>query len=603
MLRYLIFSGGTGSEALQEGLAEIYGIDRVIVDIVINAYDNGKSTGACRRVFNNKILGPSDARKNQTLRYLIENKEAIAKKGSKQAVIYDLFEQRISKDSPMEYYDYAKKILCDCGGALDEEVRAYLIDLLDYFFFDPENEKKVIRKTVKQESFNNFSLSNIFYASCAALNGCSLQRAMDVMAGVLEIGCHVHLISDKNLFLKAVTQSGHVIDDEGDIVSWNNPNDKIKRAFLTCDGKEYFPEVGEGNDNTRHDIYKLVKNADVIVFSSGTQWSSLIPTYMHKGFKEAVRESKAKKYLVMNNIEDRDSIGVSSADFCGILADYLDMSDITIVTNCNAVPSMQIIPEGYHNICEEIGEPNSKTHDAKKLVSLMMRDYYKEALNKKKQFFDLDGTLWNEKGSEKEKIVGKENLRLFKGEILSGNSYEHVRSVLEKNAPKEKAISSFVDYGNTFFSTDNPGNIRHLTHQYDLDQSVLSLLEKVPEYKGKSITLRGGTIITVKPLSDQETQAEKINVLLKEENKPIVAKKAGKTSVDVSHSEYTKAHMLRQILNEERCKDTDVVFVGNELYEGSEREICNMNIATLQVDDVYECNAYLLTRSLMEGNK
>ena len=103
------------------------------------------------------------------------------------------------------------------------------------------------------------------------------------MARILGIKDTVHLISDKSLLLKAETQSGHIIEDEGDIVTWDNPDDKIIRAILMDGESEYIPVVGEDSAHTDRTILQIVDEADIIIFSSGTQWSSLIPTYMHKG--------------------------------------------------------------------------------------------------------------------------------------------------------------------------------------------------------------------------------------------------------------------------------------------------------------------------------
>ena len=47
MFNVAVFSGGTGSIAIQEGLSAIYGNDNYNLDVIINAYDNGKSTGTC----------------------------------------------------------------------------------------------------------------------------------------------------------------------------------------------------------------------------------------------------------------------------------------------------------------------------------------------------------------------------------------------------------------------------------------------------------------------------------------------------------------------------------------------------------------------------
>ena len=72
MKKVLIFAGGTGSIALQTGLHQLYG-NSLKVDVVISAYDNGKSTGECRKIFGGKILGPSDLRKNQLTQFKLYN--------------------------------------------------------------------------------------------------------------------------------------------------------------------------------------------------------------------------------------------------------------------------------------------------------------------------------------------------------------------------------------------------------------------------------------------------------------------------------------------------------------------------------------------------
>ena len=210
MIKILIFSGGTGSIALQTGLHDLYG-DAVRMDIVISAYDNGKSTGACRRVFDGKILGPSDLRKNQLtwfkLLYGI-GKGTVTKDKS---LLYELFDERFSKGSWQEAYAYVtKKIdrafdrMTECGfaSAANDRKRATLRRLTDHFFFTSRTETgREVRETVRGMSFQDFSISNLFYAAAAAANGNSLGLAGEQMADILEIPDNVHLISDRNLYL------------------------------------------------------------------------------------------------------------------------------------------------------------------------------------------------------------------------------------------------------------------------------------------------------------------------------------------------------------------------------------------------------------------
>jgi len=600
MLKIAVFCGGTGSIALQKGFAALYGIDNIRMDIIVNAYDNGKSTGACRRVFGNRFLGPSDIRKNQLLQYAIRYGSEMRDKTSRRARLYQLFNVRLSAPDPMTYYKIAQEELRSCKDILDGDTLEYLNELLDFFFFEcDENGQREPRRTTFGESFHDFALSNIFYAACAAKCGNSLEAAMDRMAKLLALKDGVHLISDKNLLLSAETQSGHIIGDEGEIVAWDNPNDKIIRAVLMDGNSEYLPSVGEGSSHIERPVSRIVEEADIIIFSSGTQWSSLIPTYMHKGFREMIKNSSAKKYLIMNNAEDHDTLGVDAAELCEVLEHYLDMDELKIVVNECAVSSMSSVPPKYKCIREKLGAHGSKTHIPENLAKAVMTDYYKDALACKWQFFDLDGTLWNEKGTADEKAVGVDNLKLFDGAIVSGNAVEHLRSVLEGHAPADKAIEVFADYGNTYFNTTEPDKLVYLTDKFFLPGQLLETIRGMTAFAGKSIKMRGGVAVTIKPLENREEAVSNLNTILKGYDSRLIARLAGKTSVDIMYADYTKAAMMGMIF--ERCgaMPDDAVFIGNELKCGSEKGIVKLGITTLQVNDVYECYVYLKTRSLI----
>ena len=81
--------------------------------------------------------------------------------------------------------------------------------------------------------------------------------------------------------------------------------------------------MDEGN-RTDTSCKDLIAEADIILFSSGTQWSSLIPTYMHTGLKEMLEKSRAKKYLIMNNIQDCDMKGIGATGLLGTVSRYIN---------------------------------------------------------------------------------------------------------------------------------------------------------------------------------------------------------------------------------------------------------------------------------------
>lgn len=592
MYNVVIFSGGTGSIAIQEGFSSIFGNDNYNLDVIINAYDNGKSTGTCRKVFNNKILGPSDLRKNQMTQFKIQKATAMKDFSSKESVLFKLFNLRLDAASKEDYYEKACELLEEYRTAIGDKDTYRLKSLLDYFFFENVHNN-VWRKTLDGVNFKDFSIANIFYSASAAMNGYSLRLAGMDMAGILGIKDNIHLISDVNLFLKARTESGIVIEDEGIIVEWDNPNDKIASVMLLRDGEEYIPSVDEETDLTKvRSCKSIIEEADIIIFSSGTQWSSLIPSYMHSGLRKMLAASKAKKYVVMNNIEDHDMKGVAADDIVNILGEYIPVEDITAVVNVDAVPGMNKVTK-IRSISGHIGGEKAK-HNPVKLIALLMKDFCGVTGFKGTYIYDLDGTLWDERANNRGKAVGAENMNLFTGIIHSGNSFEHVRDAFKYLYHQQAVTDIYSDFGNVHFTSDNY-KTDVLSEKYVIDGSVVTELEKVPAFKGKIKTRGEGCVITIKPLVNREVLLRKAQEALEKFGDIYDARISGHTSIDIMHKDYDKKTMLQEIMRKHCLKNDDVIFVGNETEEGAEANIKDIGVKTLQVDDVYECNVLLRT--------
>ena len=66
-MKIVVLSGGSGNDALIKGL-NAYAVNGGFeLHVIVNAYDNGKSTGVCRAVTD--TLGVSDIRKNHIRMY------------------------------------------------------------------------------------------------------------------------------------------------------------------------------------------------------------------------------------------------------------------------------------------------------------------------------------------------------------------------------------------------------------------------------------------------------------------------------------------------------------------------------------------------------
>ena len=578
MLNIVVFSGGTGSIALQKGLDQVFGHDMYHLDVIINAYDNGKSTGMCRRAFRNAILGPSDLRKNQLTEFSLKWKKEIADKDSYHSRLYSLFNMRIDAEDYEDYWRKASSII-DESAFLHPPVQIVLKELLRKFIF--ENQERLA-----DESFKDVALSNIFYAQVAHDNEDSLSKAGSFMARLLDIEDRVHLISDVSLMLKARTRSGAVIEDEGKIVDWSNSRDRISEIFLVdpATGKERIPIVDEGNAVNR--VQNVISSADIVIFSSGTQWSSLIPTYVHSGFTEMIRKSKARKYLVMNNVPDRDMAGLNAMDVLQVLQEWIPLDDVAVVFNKNASYSMQwnsMCPAKRH-ISGALSDEGSRTHDPVKLIECIFSDFF--GLRKGMTLVsDLDGTMIEARGDAEAIMLGKENISLFNGIILTGNTKSHVR----KHVEFHDGIEVYCDYGMRRINEHD--SVAIVPDSFRMDENVIHRLEGLPEFKGK-VHSRNGYALTVKPLASRNTCLEKITSILEEWNGRYKALIAGKTSIDVLSSECSKMSMLLLILGRHNLQCSDILYIGNELEEKDGNDYCvrMLGVKTYSVRGIEEFN-------------
>lgn len=633
MLKIVIFSGGTGSIALQTGLYRLLG-NSAKIDVVISAYDNGKSTGECRKVFNGKILGPSDLRKNQMTQFSILNNLENCEVKNDKSLLYDLFEERFTKPHWESAYEYVKERInytfkeIEGIGLLSSKnfrKKEILEALLDYFFFVPyAGMNKKLRATIPTTSFSDFSISNLFYSAAAAINGDSLSLAGQLMSEILEIPNGVHLISDVNLYLYAETKSGAVISDEGVIVAWNHPEDPIINISLLDEkGKRYIPSVDENNP-TDDSCKALIEDADIIIYSSGTQWSSLIPTYVHNGLNELLKTSKAKKYLVMNNVPDKDMKGVDAVELLDIVSNYIDLTGTKILLNSNADPTMASLPEDsiYLKIEGELGEKNSKKHDPDKLALSIMGDFYRDYLNAKYYFFDFDDTIWSSSKSIEMREISEDNIRLmFEGFserclIISGNSSNHFDALADvfgaaqdKSTKLDSMIYIYCNGGNCMYKMKN-GQFTYegrLCNRFDLNEDYYLLSETILKRlnsNGWNLSLsnfenRGNCILSIKPLKEREKAKILIENVVRDLFGGATLKYTpyinGNTTIDIMNTNYNKQMCSKFVTEELNLKYSDIVYVGDRTEVGNDACLVNMGFKVLAVRDVVDFNSFAKT--------
>lgn len=600
-MNIVILAGGTGSIALQSALYHsveaIAGKEDVDVKVIVNAYDNGLSTGAVRKVMSGRILGPSDVRKNQTTRLKLEQPNS---------PWHSFLDIRFSKpaDEAEEFCSYevtklGKKLADSNIPAANTEI---LYKALKEYFSTP---------LALKIDYDDFSLANIIYAGLAKMNGNSLRAAAREMSKLLGIKDNVLLNDDRSLFLGAITESGIRVTDEGDIVSWGRMDDPFADIFFTdATGEQSKPVLcSEAHD--------ALVEADLIILSTGTQWSSLIPTYESSGFRSAIDQSDAKIIMVMNRIPDKDSPGQSASDLIEILVSrYFPTDRLHVLCDATADAIMHAV-NIYDNAANDLvlsvdsydlsdfrqDKQMSNKHSPQALGKAIAKIYWDipdlKELQNTTYVFDYDDTLvgrgntyaaaskYNAKGIS----VLNESLNVA---VCTGNSIKAV-----KLARKEEVLNSgmypvsfakpilrvFADggineyaYSTTYQEGDDGISalaMKHLDKSKILGRPEISLVMNRLKEAGipvAKIENRGDTVIAIKPIDpeyrDSITRLLELIFMGDTYKNSWNVIPTGRTTIEICKTGISKVVAVKHLLDENT--NGKVVFVGDELDYGND---------------------------------
>ena len=356
-----IFSGGSGSLEIQRGLYSIFG-DTVEQRIIINGYDDGKSTGAVRRVYDNQILGPSDLRKNQVFRHQLQN-------GGQETDLSRFLNHRFNAPDAVS----AKKVVLSLLQVLDDmsaETYQLFYSHIESFF-----------EVALLETYTDFNVGNIIYSSLFAELGTA--RAITCMEDVLGIPRgHVLYQSNEALNLSATTAMGKTLGDEASIVEFGDESDEIVAVHL-----QRVPCLLD-------EVVEIVKRSDMIIFSCGTLWSSHIPTFMSEGFFDLIGNVKCDKYIIMNLTPDKDVLGVSDEGYVNLFERYLPLDTIMVYARGGRIRPPPKLGHPHLVLGRDVISSCGRKHDGIRLCMALMRHHYRKVCQFTHHVFDYDYTLY-----------------------------------------------------------------------------------------------------------------------------------------------------------------------------------------------------------------
>ncbi|NMA51112.1 MAG: YvcK family protein [Mollicutes bacterium] len=171
------------------------------------------------------------------------------------------------------------------------------------------------------------TVGNIILTAAANIKG-SVQAGIEVLGKVLNLSGKVMPLTEDVVTLIGEMQDGKIIEGEHLITEANK---KIKRVYYN---KE--PRI-------KKELIKTLENADIIVISMGSLYTSIIPTLLSKKVIDAIDNSKAKIVYSCNLFtQPGETDGYRVSDHINALNSYLGQRKIDYVIASNTVISKAV---------------------------------------------------------------------------------------------------------------------------------------------------------------------------------------------------------------------------------------------------------------------
>ena len=303
-LSVVVFSGGRGSSVLSRDLIRRTDVN---LTLAINGYDDGLSTGEVRR-FLRDSLGPSDFRKNAS--HLAESLR------TSPPDVLDLLNVRlpegVARDAAIAQLRDVRRTTT---AAVQERLHAFERELLasDYAF-----------------DFSDCSVGNLVFAGSYLLCGRRFNAAVDDYCALLGLpaGLIENVSDGTNAFLLALDLNDRLLASEADIVDAKRrnrirdiyiverpPSDEERAALSAgpAEGTRAWLDLHAVSVPVNPRLLARIAAADLIVYSPGTQHSSLFPSYLTHGLSTAIASNLAALKLLITNIQSDAEIADATA--------------------------------------------------------------------------------------------------------------------------------------------------------------------------------------------------------------------------------------------------------------------------------------------------
>jgi uncharacterized cofD-like protein len=219
-------------------------------------------------------------------------------------------------------------------GSLREEFSLPAVGDLTKVLMAMSTESKGVKdlfnyRFAKNSSLSNHSIKNLIMTALLEMKG-DFAHALPILCDLLDVKGKVLPITEDNVDLIGVTKKGKEIFGEAQITE-----NKDKIVDL-----KYDKEV-----KVNKKVLDAVEKADLILFSSGSLLTSIMPNLILPEIQEGIKKSKAKKMYICNMLTqpgETDNFKVS--DHLKVLEKYLGKGTINaVIANTSKITKKQSI--------------------------------------------------------------------------------------------------------------------------------------------------------------------------------------------------------------------------------------------------------------------
>ena len=200
------------------------------------------------------------------------------------------------------------------------DVRSVLISLSET---EDIVEKMINYRFKSNGDLDGHSLGNLLLAGLTDIYG-NLSNAVLQISKILNLKGEVLPLTNDNVVLMGKMSDGSVIEGEHNITLSDK---KIERIYYKV------------NPRVNKTVIKRIKDADAIILSMGSVYTSIIPHLLCKDVIKAIDSSNAKIMYVCNVMtQPGETDGFTASDHINLLNSYLGKRKIdTVITNSKKI--------------------------------------------------------------------------------------------------------------------------------------------------------------------------------------------------------------------------------------------------------------------------